>query len=218
MEARMERSQHLETVVAILIAIATVIGAVVAWRASVADDGAGDADFAGLRASVLSEQTRALNDVNAYESYGAYTNYRRYQELGDLLEADQAAAPEEDTALLERQRADNHDLSISNQRLFPNKFLDRDGSYNVKRQLGEMWADAAKENDLNPDPQFAEADQLRTKANSLLAAVTILAVALVFYTLVEVAGDRLKYLLAGLGSLCMIAGTVFALFVEYNLF
>ena len=218
MEARTERGQRLETIVAILIAIATVLGAVVAWRASVADDGAGDADFAGLRASVLSEQTKALNDVNAYESYGAYTNYRRYQELGDLLEADQANAPAEEAAVLERQRAYNHDLSISNQRLFPNKFLDRDGSYNVKRQLGEMWADAAKENDLNPDPQFAEADQLRTKANSLLVAVTILAVALVFYTLVEAVGERMKYLLAGLGSLCVVAGVVFALFVDFGMF
>jgi hypothetical protein len=217
MEASMERSQRLETIVAILIAIATVAGAVIAWRASVADDGAGDADFAGLRASVLSEQTKALNDVNAYESYGSYTNYKRYQELGDLLEADQASAPEADAALLDRQRADNHDLSLSNQRLFPNKFLDRDGSYNVKRQLGEMWADAAKENDLNPDPQFSEADQLRSKANSLLGAVTILAVALVFYTLVEAVGDRMKYVLAGLGSLCMLAGVAFALFVEFGL-
>jgi hypothetical protein len=218
MEARTERGQRLETIVAILIAVVTVIGAVVAWRASVADDGAGDADFAGLRASVLSEQTKALNDVNAYESYGAYTNYKRYQELGDLLEADEANAPAEEVALLERQRADNHDLSISNQRLFPNKFLDRDGSYNVKRQLGEMWADAAKENDLNPGPQFAEADQLRTKANSLLVAVAILAVALVFYTLVEAVGSRMKYLLTALGSLCMVAGVAFALVVEFGMF
>ena len=59
MESKAERSQRLETVVAILIAVVTVIGAVVAWRSSVADDGAGDADFAGLRASVRSEETRA---------------------------------------------------------------------------------------------------------------------------------------------------------------
>ena len=36
MESAAERSQRLETIVAILIAIATVIGAVVAWRSSVA--------------------------------------------------------------------------------------------------------------------------------------------------------------------------------------
>jgi hypothetical protein len=156
MEAQAARTQRLETVVAILIAIATVIGAVVAWRSSVADDGAGDADFAGLRASVRAEETRALNYVNAYENYASYTNYRRYNEMGNLIEAELASASEEAKSELERQRADNHDLSISNQRLFPNKFLDRDGSYNVKRQMGEMWADAAKENDLNPGQYTVE--------------------------------------------------------------
>jgi hypothetical protein len=216
MESKADRSQRLETIVAILIAVVTVIGAVVAWRSSVADDGAGDADFAGLRASVRAEETRALNYVNAYENYGSYANYRRYSDMSNLIEADQANASEQERNELERQRADNNDLSISNQRLFPNKFLNRDGSYNVKRQMGEMWADAAKENDLNPDPQFAEADQLRGKANSLLAAVTILAIALVFYTLVESFGDRMKYVMVALGSLCMIAGTAFALFIEFS--
>ncbi len=216
MESAAERSQRLETIVAILIALATVIGAVVAWRSSVADDGAGDADFAGLQASVRAEETRALNYVNAYEDYSSYTNYRRYNDLGDLLEADEASADEQTASELERQRADSHDLSISSQRLFPNKFLDRDGSYNLNRELGEMWADAAKENDLNPDPQFAEADQLRNKANMLLAAVTILAIALVFYTLVESFGPRMQYVMVTLGSLCMVAGTVFALWIEFR--
>jgi len=216
MEVKADRSQRLETAVAILIAVVTVVGALVAWRSSVADDGAGDADFAGLRASVRAEETRALNYVNAYENYGSYTSYQRYNELGNLLEADQGAAPSDEVDNLERQRADNHDLSISNQRLFPNKFLNRDGSYNVKRQIGEMWADAAKENDLNPDPQFAEADQLRTKANWLLGAVAILAIALVFYTLVESFGDRMRYGMVALGSLCMVAGIAFALFIEFR--
>jgi hypothetical protein len=217
MEPTTERSQRLETIVAILIAVATVVGAFVAWRSSVADDGAGDADFAGLRASVLAEETRALNNVNAFESYGAYANYWRYNELGNLIEIDQSGAPEQEIDLLERQRLEANDLAISNQRLFPNKFLDRDGSYNVKRQLGEMWADAARENDLNPDPRFAEAEQLRGKASWLLVAVTILSVALVFYTLVEAAGDRMKYLLVALGSLVLVAGAGLALFVEFRM-
>ena len=147
MESKAERSQRLETVVAILIAVVTMIGAVVAWRSSVADDGAGDADFAGLRASVRAEETRALNSVDAYENYGAYMNYRRYNEMGNLIEA----------------------------------------------------------------------DQLRDKANWLLAAVAILAIALVFYTLVESFGDRMRYVMVALGSLCMVAGTVFALFIEFRI-
>jgi len=134
----------------------------VAWRASVAADGAGDADFAGLKASLNAEETRSINFVNAYEHYGAYTAYSRYIQLGDLLEKEvdsNAGLSEEEAFLLDRQRAEAYDLADANQDLFPNRFLNRDGSYSVQREMGEAWADAAKEKDLNPDPQYAEAEK-----------------------------------------------------------
>ncbi len=86
-----ERNNRLDTLVALLIALATVLGAVVAWRASVASDGAGDADFAGQRAMLNLEETRALSAVNAYESYNAFSAFSRYNDLGDLIIDDLAA-------------------------------------------------------------------------------------------------------------------------------
>lgn len=208
------RAQRLETIVAILIALTTVIGAVVAWRASVSDDGAGDADFGGLRAALNVEETRAINFVNAYESYRAFSEYKLHNDLGDLLAEDQTNAPEEEAALLERERADAHDIATARQSLFPGRFRNRDDTYSIQRQMGELWADAAKQKDLNPEPQFAEADQLRTKTNNLLVAVTILAIGLVFYTLVETVGRGMQYVMLGLGTLCLIAGTGFAIYLE----
>jgi hypothetical protein len=217
MQESSDHNDRLGTFIAILIAITTLIGALGAWRSSVADDGAGDADFAGLRAAVAAEETRAINYVNAYENYSAYTSYLRSSRMGDLIAEDQANATEEEAVELERQRAENSDISISNQRLFPNKFLNRDGSYNVKRQMGEMWADEARKRDLNPEPQFVEADNLRTKANNMLGAVAILAVALVFFTLVESFGPRMQYVMTALGSIGMLAGTLLMLFVEFRM-
>src|SRR3990172_11114606 len=103
---------RLETIAGILIAVVTVVGAVVAWRASVASDGAGDADFAGLRASVNAEEARAINFVNAYEHYGAYTSYLRYTKLGDAIAddlEDSAGLTEEEAYFLDRQRAESYD-------------------------------------------------------------------------------------------------------------
>jgi hypothetical protein len=207
-------NNRLETVVALLIAVVTVIGAVMAWRASVADDGAGDADFAGLRASLNAEETRALNAVDAYEHYGAYTNYWRYNALGDELAAAVEAAPPEAADALDRQRAEAYDLADANQDLFPNRFLNRDGTYSVARETGEAWADAAREKDLYPDPQYAEADRLRTKSNQLLGTITLLGLALVVYTLVETVAGRVKLLLVGLGTVLAIAGVVVAVLLE----
>jgi hypothetical protein len=205
---------RMETFVALLIAVVTVIGAIVAWRASVADDGAGDADFAGLKASLNAEETRALNAVNAYEHYGAYTTYWRYNALGNALADEIEAAPDEAVDVLDRQRAEAYDLADANQDLFPNRFLNRDGTYSVARETGEAWADAAREKDLNPDPQYAEADKLRTKANQLLGTITLLGLALVVYTLVETVEGRSRLIFVGLGTLLALAGTVWAVLLE----
>ena len=86
MDTSSQENNRIGTVVAILIAIVTVLAALVTWRSSVAQDGAGDEALAGERAALNVEQTRALNYVNAYESYGDYTTYKRYMALGDLIE------------------------------------------------------------------------------------------------------------------------------------
>ncbi len=211
-----EKSNVMETVVAILIAIVTVVGAVVAWRASVADDGAGDADFAGLKASLNAEKIRALNFVNAYEHYGAYTTYARYQNLGNALGAElEAGGQTDDEAFaLARQQAEAYDLAKANQYLFPTRFINRTGSYGLQRELGELWADAAKENDLNPDPQYADADKLRGKTNRLLGTLTLMGVGLVLFTLVEAVNDKMKYVMIALGVIFSLAGIVMAVMID----
>ncbi len=214
-DAPAAKPDHWGTLVAVLIALVTVIGALVAWRASVAADSAGDADFGGLRAALNAEEARALNAVNGYEAYGAFTTYKRHNDLGNLLEEDLASA--DDPEALESELAEARDLAIANQSLFPNKFLNRDGTYALQRQLGELWADAKREKDVNPTPQFVEADKLRAKTNWVLIALTVLALALVFYTLVEAVGDRLKPLMFGLGSVVALAGSLAALWIEFQL-
>jgi hypothetical protein len=211
------KEKNLEAIVAVLIAIAAVMGAVVAWRASVVSDASGDADYAGLRSALFAEETRALNAVNGYEHYGAYTNYARYNAMGASLEgylAENVDLEENEAYLLDRQRSEYYDLADASNDLFPARYMNRDGSYGLNREMGEMWADAAKEKDLNPDPQFKEADHLRDKSNNMLLTLTLIGISLVFYTLVETVSDRFKYLMVGLGSVFLVVGTVAAIILE----
>ena len=85
-----ESTERLEFINALLIALVTLIGAFVAWRASVAGDNAGDASLAGLIATLNVQETQALNQTLLYENYRAYTAYTRYNALGDEIEADLA--------------------------------------------------------------------------------------------------------------------------------
>jgi hypothetical protein len=213
-----ESNSRLDTIIAILIALVSVLGAVVAWRASVIADASGDADYAGLRASLFASETRALNSVNAYEHYGAFTSYSRYNGLGKLIEEELSSdngLNEDQAYLLDRQRAEAFDLAKANQYLFSSRFVNRDGSYGIQRELGEMWADAAKENDLYPNPQYEEADRLRTKSNRMLGTLAILAIALIFFTLVETTGGRLRRFMIILGLLFMTSGTIAAIYIDF---
>jgi hypothetical protein len=217
MNTSSQENNRIGTVVAILIAIVTVLAALVTWRSSVAQDGAGDEALAGERATLNVEQTRALNYVNAYESYGAYTTYKRYMALGDLIEEEQANVSEEEALQLELKAVEAYNLAVANQGLFPNKFLKRDGSYDLPGELGEMWADAAKQKDLNPATHFALFLKLQKKSNWFLADLTILAIALVFFSLVESVSQRAKVLLTAFGSLFMLFGTVAAFLIEIRM-
>lgn len=198
-EASTPEARSLDVPVACLIAAATLLGALFAWRSSVAGDAAGDADYAGLRAALNVEETRATNAVNAYEHYAAFTSFDRHDELARLIE--DGAGPARD---LEEAR----ELASASRGLYPAHFVNRDGTYALERELGVMWADAAREKDLSPEPQFAEADRQRGKSLGLLIAVTLTAVALVFFTLVGALGARLQYLNLALGVLCLLVGGV----------
>jgi hypothetical protein len=213
-----EKESRFEVLVAILIAVATVLGAVIAWRASVVADAAGDADYAGLRAQVNEVEVRALSFVNTYEHYGSFVNYSRYNSLGNALgnavENDSQLSEADASDLLDQQ-SDAYDLARANLYLFPNRFLNRDGSYAVEREMAERWADAARDKDLVPAPQFAKADALRATTNRILLALSILSLSLVFFALIETVGDRLRLPMLGVGVVLMLIGGIAAFVFEW---
>lgn len=209
---------RLGTAVAILIAIVTVIGALVAWRASLADDASGDADYAGLRAAANYEDARANSRVNAYEDYSVYISYFRYKELSDGLDKLAANAQGERKTELQKQAREMADLATANLNLLDEldaaRNLKRNGKYNLQRDVGVRMAAAAKKENLDFAGQFKEAEDYRVKSLRLLKAVVVLSLSLVAFTLVESFEGALAYALVGVGVLTMLSGTIYAILVE----
>jgi hypothetical protein len=206
----------LETATAILIAVVVAIGALVSWRASVIDDGAGDADYAGLHAAVYSVRAQALNSVNAYESYGNYVNYLRNNRMSELLSEELDTLPEAEQDAYYQQMKIATDMADANRDMFETQYLNRDGSYSVQRQMGVMWADAAKENDMNYQGQFDEADKERSRTRKMLISVMVLTIATVFYALVESVEGRNKIIMVVAGSVFAVSGIVMAALVQFG--
>ncbi|MCE1253183.1 MAG: hypothetical protein LWX83_06490 [Anaerolineae bacterium] len=216
-EVEKEETSKFETIISILIAIVVVLGALVSWRASLIDDSSGDNDYGGIKSAVSAEQARALNYVNAYSDYGNYVNYWKNSRLSTLISEDIAKNGDEDP-VLDAQVKTANDIVDSSSDMFKMRYLNRDRSYNIQRQLGEMWADASKKSDLDYEAQFKSADEDRARTRLMLVALMILTVSPIFYTLIESSENpKYKYAMAILGTLFMIGGALMAFLVEFKM-
>ncbi len=205
----MNQNDRFSTSAAILLAIVALLGALIAWRAAVVATAAGDADFAGLNANLNAEQTHVLNQAIMTEHYRRYTAYLRHNELGNLIAADLASTPVDRVEQLDQAAIRSWEIAATHQDFFPNRYLDPTEGYDTARELGEAWAEAGQQKDIEPAPHFTEADQLRAKSTWLVGTLTILGVSLVFFTLAEGLKSNLMMLRYGavaLGLIFMLLG------------
>jgi hypothetical protein len=217
-----KRESGFDAMVAILIAVVTVIGALVTWRAAVAADTASDTDFAGMKAVVSYHSTVSLSTMNAYENLRNFIEYKRLGDLGNLLEADLTVITDTtEYDRVERQKEEAFYLQEYARIFFPNQYVNKTGEgqfmYDVKRNLGELIADAARTDNLDFQPLFVSADDYRGKSSLLIVAVTILSLGLVILTIIGSVGKNTQKLLLVMAILIALAGSGVALYAEFAL-
>lgn len=209
------KPDRFQTAMAIMIALVTLFGAALASRTALVGVEAGDEDFYGLAASLNAEETKAVNTTTMYGNYRSYTAYTRYNELGNMISEDLDSVTDEVEAdELTHQMNVAWSLAVAVNYFFPTRYLNRDGHYDVDRELGEAWAEAAFKKDLYPEPHFALADSLRAKVSQLLTIIIILTGAVWFFTLAQSLRHVIRYvcMLGGLGL--TLAGVAMAVFEE----
>ena len=191
----------------------------VAWRAALSEDIAGDADYGGLRSLTWAEESQALHTVDAYEDYRLFLNYRRSDHLSELIEEGQEEdlTPEEETALAKeledaRQVAEVNISFLDDTKA--SRYLNRDGTFALQRELGEKWAAARKKHDMNFAPQFENADKYRDKTERQLKAGILITIALVMLTLFESFAGGIRMVFLGLGAILFVWGSVWAVMLE----
>jgi hypothetical protein len=207
--------RRFDSLLAILIACVTVMSAVVAWRATIAGDSAGNADFDGLSAAINYEESSALNAGATYQQYRAYTRYLLNDVLGDTLWEEGQEAPEDQAEQLSRERIAAYDQTLIDIDFFTSRYLANDGTYDRDRQLDALMADAEREEDLNAAPHFTEADRQYAKSRLQIAMLIALAFALWFYTLAAEIRHVVRYPLALLGLLAMTVAIVGSAAIEF---
>lgn len=201
------KHESFKSVIAVLTAIVTVLGATAACLASVAVSTAGDNDFAGLDASIRSQKAEIINYVVAYEHYRAFTSYVRYNELGNLM-FDPDADPDTDARNGVIQRELWGVASGISSVFFSPRYITSDGNYDLERELQEEYARDAQNEDLNSAPYFAESDRQRNISSSLTADMIVFAFSFWFLTLAQATEKKIKFLWAGMGIIIGIFGIV----------
>ncbi|MCB0036054.1 MAG: hypothetical protein KDE51_18615 [Anaerolineales bacterium] len=178
-----EEGDRFQIIVAIMIAIVSLVGAAVAWQSTLIEDD--DADREGLNAALNLETTNIINEASLYSNYRVYTTYTINEELQEQIAADFEDASPAVQPNLAREQTEAFDRAATSRLFFPSRYLNRDGSYDIERQLGEELAQAGQLLDLDAQAHFDEADGQRDKSALIIGNIIVLTISLLFYTVAE---------------------------------
>jgi hypothetical protein len=207
-------TEKFKTFTASMIAVVTVVSAMVTWRAAMAAQAAGDTDFDGLVATVNGEEATVLSTIKVAEHYQAFISYTRYNELGNKL-YDALQNSSSGKSQLEQQKSDSWGIAFGLQSMFfPSRYLLPDGTYDSRREMDELLADEQRARDTRSELHFDEGSQLRRKSNLLVNMLILLGTSFWFFTLAQIIDHKLRILLAGVGGFLLVIGAFAALFIE----
>lgn len=205
-----EPTSKLSAAVSIFALLATLVMVGIAlFQANLDPGGAANS---GMAAAFNRELVQNINYSDLYSQYGAYTDYIANSELQSQLEravADGKAKEGADAgaqAALTQELAQAQRKAAASQRFFSLRYLNRDGTYNTDRQLGEAWSSAQQQMDLDPQPHFADADQQRSIGMEFIWLLLWLTVALCIYEIVNYFNERrtaLRVSFALVATLCI---------------
>ena len=208
-EGRNRESDRIETVASVLIAVVTVLTAVVVWRASRLSGEATDADRHGMINTLKASAAKAENLAYLYQQeadlaqshvlFEAQINYLRGRAGEFAASADGAAVAailnsEADALLLIDQG------TVASVPLAADaKYRRADGTFDLDTRLQDLAAENPDLAALDPGQDFAKADRLDRKALYLALTVIVFAAALFLLTLAQITRRRTRRLYLAVG-------------------
>jgi hypothetical protein len=210
-------SNRFEAFLAICIAVATVAGAILAARAAVYNDAANDADQAGLSSAIDLALTQASVEAQRAQNLSAFLQFAQHRRLAELVskQMDQIDANNELWAQLDRESSAEWNKAINSRYFFSADFYDKfSNTFDQQAFTDSQLAEAASLKDLNPDPEFSQADGKRATAARLIGLIAVLAVALLCFAVANILDNRLRYILAGAGVLIIVGSIAVAVAIE----
>ena len=210
-------SNRFEAFLAICIALATVIGAILAARAALYNDAANDADQEGLSSAIDLAQTQSSVEAQRAQNLSAFLQFAQHRRLAELIsdQMKQLDSASEQWAQLDRESSAEWNQAVNSRYFFDANFYDKfSNTFDQQAFVDSQLAEAASLRNLNPDPEFSQADDNRATAAQLIGLIAVLAVALLCFAIANIFENRLRYVLAGLGVLIIVGSIAAVVAIE----
>jgi hypothetical protein len=212
-------SQATRVVIALLIALTSILGAGTAWRASKASIAAEEAEREAFRQKVENVAAQATVRETPEDALLAYARWLSWNSRAGVLGAADAPSLQLD-ALATRHAALRAWRSVP-----PTARGSRPGRLNLKR--AEQIQDFAVKNgevqsgvrlgtaeDLDPLPEIANADRLRKKENRLAGLAAFIVAAAVFFAAAQILRSRIYRVPLIAGGIVLVVALALAVYVD----
>lgn len=194
-------SVHLNTVIAFTISVLTLFSGLLGWQMGNVSENASGAYSLAQRAELNAQKVISTNTMNAYENHRAFLEYKNYFDQYKLvslqLEEAKKANPMDEALVtqLTSQRDQLQLLYLSSLKMFPNRFISRDGTYNLEEQIGQMIASDKRKFDINPTPHIADGKRFESQTRNMQISLIILAVSLFCFAIVSTVNNLKRSLM-----------------------
>src|SRR5574341_553300 len=161
------------TIVSFTIAFLTLFSGLLGWQMGNISREASNEYSRAQRAELNRQKIASTNALKAYEDYRAFLVYKNYFEQYKLVsvqleKARKTEAPDEKLiSQLTSKREELESLYLSSLRLFPNQFINRDATYNLEEQLGQLNAAEQRKLDTNPDTFKNRGEQYDSQVSNI---------------------------------------------------
>ena len=210
---RKSATDRFRTRVAILIALVSIMGAVVAWRASEASELASNLDQDATQQFVQREQILGQLDEDVMQDVrllGAYQEHvKAWKELERSANAASGAAAETLRRRAQEERALARTLYLLFQTWYPSH-PEENGDVAFDRDAARAWMRDGNDDlaTLAPEATDARADAAHEKTVNLVALAALLVGALFLLTLAQMARTTIRAVYAGAGTIVLLTSIV----------
>jgi len=196
-EERQDTSEHFETIIALTIAIVSLIGAFLGGWSALTESEASGAQFNGVIAAVNREKAQVTSHTWMFQDLRAYTKYQRLSTLADVTTADAVAAQGvgdvAQAQSLRQQALAYRTAANAAGTFFASEYVLPDSSFDEELYLEHQMRFEVRNRDVDPEDDYQEAVDLLEDSFVLVVVIRGLAVAITLMIIAHITHSKLRY-------------------------